>query len=81
MAQLLTYFPFTASVKAKDTRSLIVSLIIYIVAAAVVGLVLGLLGAIPLIGFIFKIIGWIIDIYCTVGIVLTVLRYFDIGQN
>ncbi|MBQ7916106.1 MAG: hypothetical protein IJ315_04880 [Firmicutes bacterium] len=81
MAQLLKYFPFTASVNAKDTKSLIVSLVIYIVAAAVVGFVLGLLSAIPLIGFIFKVIGWVVDIYCTFGIVLTVLRYFDIGQN
>ena len=43
-----------------------------------VGLVLGLLGAIPLLGIIFRIIGWVVDIYCLVGIVLVVLDYLKV---
>ena len=69
---------FPLSFKEGDVKSLIITIVIYIVVAAVAGLVLGLLGRIPLIGWIFRLVGWLIDVYCTVGVVLAILKFLNI---
>lgn len=69
---------FPLSFKEGDTKSLIVTIVIYILAAVVVGLVLGLLGRIPLIGWIFRLVRWLISAYCTVGIILAILKFLNI---
>ena len=69
-------FPF--SFKEFDLKSLIITIIAYIVLGFVVGLVLGLLGKIPLIGWIFRLICWLIELYITVGIILAVLYFLNI---
>lgn len=66
-------FPF--SFKSNDLVGLIVAIIIYAVAATVGGLLLGVLGKIPFIGFIFGFVGWLFGIYCVVGIVIAVLVF------
>lgn len=71
-------FPFSFKVKEKDVTSLIVSIIINILVAAVGGLVLGLLGGIPIIGFLFSFVGGLMDLYAVVGIVLAVLIFLNI---
>ena len=67
------YFPQAFS--AKDVKSLIIALVIYAVIAFVGGLVLGLLGIIPIIGFIAGVINWVLRLYCAVGIILAILVY------
>lgn len=69
---------FSYSFGAADLKALIIKIVVYIVAGFVAGLVLGLLSKIPVLGVIFSIIGWIIDLYCLVGIVLTILDYLKI---
>ena len=66
------------ALRTKDVKSLVITIILYIVANFVLGLVLGLLAAIPLLGFIFSILSWVVSIYCLVGIVLAVLNYFKL---
>ena len=82
MDMLKKYFPFSAKVKEKDVTALVVSIIIYVVASAVVGLVLGFVGSalsfIPLVKWLFDTIGWLFGLYCTVGIVISVLNFFNI---
>ncbi len=70
------YFPF--SYKAKDLVGLIVSIVLYIVAGAVGGLVIGLLSAIPVIGIIAWVLGLALDIYCVVGLVLAILVFLKV---
>ena len=72
------FFPFSFSVMAKDATSLIVSTIVYMVAMLAFGLVNGLLGWIPVLDFLLGVIGWVLNTYCVVGLVLSVLRYFDV---
>lgn len=72
------YFPQAFS--AKDVKSLIIALVIYAVIAFVGGLVLGLLGIIPIIGFIASVIGWVLRIYCAVGIILAILVFLKVIQ-
>ena len=68
------YFPYSFS-KKKTRQDLIKAILIYLVAGFVGGLVIGLLGKIPLIGFLFGIVGTVVEIYVVAGIVLTVLDY------
>ena len=73
---LKKFFPY--SFGAKDIAALVTKIIVYIVVALVAGIVLWLAGAItgwiPLlgavIGWILKIIGWIVEAYVVVGIVV-----------
>ena len=76
MDMLKKIFPFSFGVK--DITALVVSLVIYIVGGAVIGLVFGLLAKIPLVGILFSIIGWLVGVYCLIGIILAVLEYFNL---
>ena len=76
MDKVKQFFPI--SVKGADVKSLVISISVYLVVGFVGGLVIGLLGVIPLIGWLFGIIGWLLDIYCLVGIVLAVLYFLGV---
>ncbi|MBQ3195247.1 MAG: hypothetical protein IJB65_02160 [Clostridia bacterium] len=76
MDALKKFFPF--SFGAKDVAAFIIKIIIYLVAGAIIGVVLSLVGKIPVVGIITGIIGTIAEIYILCGIVLTVLDYLKI---
>ena len=69
---------FSKAFTAIDVKSAIVTVLIYAVAAFLGGIVFGLLGAIPVIGFVANILGWLFELYCTVGIILAILVFFKI---
>ena len=69
---------FPQATQAHDVKGLIIAIIIYVLVNFVAGFVLGLLNAIPLIGFVFGIIGWALSIYCAVGIVVAILVFLQI---
>lgn len=62
----------------ENVTDLVVSLLIYIVVGAVAGVVLGFLGGIPVVGLVFQLIGTVLSLYTTVGIVLAVLVFLDV---
>ncbi len=76
MNQYDKLFPISTIAKYQDTMSLLTSLLIYIVCAAVPHLVLGLFTWLPLVGWIFSAVRWVVNVYCTLGILLSVLKYF-----
>ncbi len=69
---------FPLSFRAKDTTNLIIVLVIYLAAGFVGSFILGVLGIIPIIKYLFMIIGWVLEIYVFAGIVLTLLDYFKV---
>ena len=73
LKNLKKYFPEIA--KKIDVKSLVIAIVIYVVASAIIGTVAGLLGWIPVIGWILDIIGTLAGIYCLGGIILAVLDY------
>ncbi len=73
MAFVRKLFPF--SLNACDLKSLIITILIYLVADCICGCVIGFLGRIPLIGLLFALIGWVLGIYFFVGIVIAVLNF------
>ncbi len=77
MDLLMKLFPIRA--KAEDKDSLIKAIIIYavgIVIGAVVNALVGaLLGWIPVLPTLIGIVCWLLDIYCTGGIVVSILIF------
>ena len=76
MDMLKKIFPFS-NVKEKDVKALVISIVIYIVASAVINFVLSLIGKLPLVGIVTDIVGWAVGVYCLVGIVLAVLNFLN----
>lgn len=76
MSTLKKYFPH--AFKANDIKSLIIALVIYALISFVGGLVLGLLDGIPVLGIIFSVLGWLVEVYAVVGIVLAILAFLKI---
>ena len=73
---LKKFWPF--SFRAKDVSNLIISLLIYIAIDVVCGLVIGLLAKLPLVGWLFGIVGGLIGLYAFVGIIVTVLVFLKV---
>ena len=74
MDALKKLFPYSFT-KKKSLGDLIVNIIVYLLVGIVGAALIGLLGNIKLIGFALKIVGWLIDLYVLVGIILSVLHY------
>ena len=68
------YFPASAYVRPGLIQSLLLILVIYIVAAVVIHLILGIFGSFVII----RIIRWLIDLYIILGIIYAVCKYFRI---
>lgn len=69
---------FPLSFREPTTNNLVVTIIIYVVASFVVGLVLGIFSKIPLIGWIFSIVSSLFGLYCFIGLVLVVLYFLKV---
>ena len=76
MAILKKYFPFSFGIN--EIAKLIINIIIYIVVGIIGGVIIGFLAGLPVIGWLFAIIGGLIDLYVVVGIVLAVLDFLKI---
>ena len=76
MDMLKKFFP--DAFRSKDVNSFIVTLLIYGVGSILVGLVMGLLAKIPLVGFVFSLIGSLVGLYALVGIILAILVFTKI---
>ena len=75
---LKTLWPTPFKIKSKDLKSFLIQLIIFIVVCAVVGVLIGILSAIPILGVIFWILGSLLELYSLVGIVLCILKFLDV---
>ena len=72
------FWPFSFKEK-KEVKDLVIAVIIYVAASIVCNIVCGLLGRIPVIGWLFSLIAWVFSLYCTAGVVFTFLNYFNVG--
>lgn len=69
-------FPF--SFRPIDTRAFILTIVIYAILGTVIGSVIGVLSHLWLIGWIFRILGSLLDLYLLVGIILTILSFIGL---
>ncbi len=68
-------WPTPFKIKEKDVASFVIQLVIFLVVCAVVGWVIGKLSGIFIIGIVFAILGFAVEIYGLVGVILCVLQF------
>ncbi len=71
-------WPTPYKVKAWNILSLVVQLLIFIVICAVMGVLIKILAAIPIVNIIAWVLGLCMEVYSVVGIVLCVLNFLGI---
>ena len=76
MDLLRKFFPQAFAVR--DLKSLLMTILVYVIINALLGFVLGILGGFPLIGFFFRILGWCVGIYFFLAIVVAILRFLNV---
>lgn len=76
METLKKYFPL--SFRGTDVPALIVSIIIYLVIDIVCGVVIGILALLPIIGFVFALLGSLVGLYALAGIVIAILYFVKV---
>ena len=69
---------FPLSFKCKETDSLVVSLIVYVVYCVVFGILTSVISSMPFIGGPMGVIGGIVGLYGPIGIVLALLVFFKV---
>ena len=77
MEKLYRYFPLSASVHPGDLKSVVISVLIYLAACAVMGILQAILGWIPIVGGLIRLVLSVLGLYCAAGIILSVLKYFQ----
>ena len=76
MDLLKKFFPH--AFKAKEVNTFIITLILYALIDIVCGFVIGLLVKLPIIGIIFSLLGSLVGLYATAGIVLSILVFVKV---
>lgn len=59
----------------KTVKDLVISILIFFLIDCVCGVIIGILGKLPVIGLVLSLLGGLIGILCLVGIVLSILGY------
>ncbi len=80
MDMLKKLFPYSFQCKG-DMKKMLITVLAYLVINFVVGLVLGIFGAIPVLGLVFDLVGWIVGMYFLIAIVLVILDYFNVLKS
>ena len=77
MDSLKKYFPLAFKQK-KDTKELLINVLLHVGADILAGLIIGLLSGLPLLGWLFSLVGSLVGIYFTVSVILSLLDYFKV---
>jgi|GEM_PF-1223339 hypothetical protein len=73
MKALLPFFPLSAG---SDTpMGLLISIVCYVVASVIFGILLAVLSKIPIVNLLVGIAGTIVWAYCVIGIILAILIF------
>lgn len=70
-----SYFPLNSRVRPGEGASLLIAIVIYLGISAVAGLVSALLGWFPILGWVLRIVCWLIGVYCLAGIILSIVDF------
>lgn len=76
MKALYSLFPLSELVASGDMRSLAVTLVIYVLGAAIMAILNVVLGWIPILGLLTQAASVLMTIYCATGAVLAVMRFW-----
>ena len=74
MKVIKRYFPFSFKEK-KEIRGLVINILTYLAAAAAVGILIGVFSNVPVVNWIFGIVGVLVEFYAAAGIALSAFDY------
>ena len=77
MEKIYSYFPLSSGVQPGNLKTVITSVLIYLAACAIMGILQAILGWIPIVGAPIRLILSLLGLYCVAGIVLSILKYFQ----
>ena len=77
MEVLRKLYPYSFQCKG-ELKKLVLTVVAYVVINAIIGLVLSVLGAVPILGLIFDVLGWFIGLYFIVAVITAIMSYFNI---
>ncbi len=69
---------FFRSFKVDSLASLIVTILVYILIGVVVGFIIKLLSAVPILSVVCWILGIIVELYVTIGVILAILVFLKV---
>lgn len=78
MEMLQKLWPTPFKVKKGDVGSLLIQLVIFLALCIIIGFALGLLWWVPIVNIIAGVLGALLELYGLVGIVLCLLKFFDV---
>jgi len=76
---LKKYWPWSFTMQKGNVSKLVWTVVVYVLVGIGVGIVTGLLGFIPGIGWILNLVGYFANLYLAAGVVFAFLNYFGIG--
>ena len=76
MEKLYSYFPLSSGVHPGNLANVITSVLIYLAACAIMGILQAILGWIPIAGALVRLVLSLLGLYCVAGIILSILKYF-----
>ena len=79
METLRKFWPWSFKMEKGNVKKLVWTVVIYILACTALLIVLGVLEAIPYIGWFFFPVTAAADLYTTAGVVFCFLNYFEVG--
>ena len=56
-------------------QDLLLTIVLYLIISSAFGVVLFLLGWLPIVGWLLQLIGAALDLYCLVGMILAIVQY------
>lgn len=71
-------WPTPFKIKPKDVTSFIVQLVIFALIVIVASVLIGILAHIPILGWVFGIVGGLIDLYSLIGVILCICKFLDV---
>lgn len=74
-------WPGAFNVSKNDTKKFVITIVAYIVIGFLAGVVAGILGwilPIPFVGWLFGTLASVVDLYCFVGLILSILVYVEV---
>ena len=79
METLKKYFPLSFKEKGEITR-LFVDILLYLAMAVAAGLVMSIFSGVPVLNWLFYLVGAVTEVYVVSGIVLAVMDYLKIAK-
>ena len=78
MNLIKSLWPTPFKIKKGNLFSFLFQLVVFLVLAAVAGLVIGFLSKVPVVGVVFTILGSLMGLYTLIGIILCILKFLGV---